>query len=386
MPFFNFSSDSDSDELVNRFHDIKSFLHYLGQALLLIYVLSACIWLFYVIRKIRFHLKEKRLLEAKRSSGILLNPIELEYKISSAKSELLRFWIFFIFVFVELIFGLDINIYGPFVSHITPISVYLGYNCTLQANTYLAQWYVLEPYYFLKNLIMVLSRFAYSLMICLFGISLLNLSHAALERIHAKKIIKYILIVFFINLIIAVGNIIPYTSLAFAMIQSLMDQIGFFILLYIVRKRFFPAMHSRGRYALQNIDTEKRKRIESRKQETLLKLYKYVIVFFMITFEIGILKALIFYNGVIILESISINPCWFTVTYQLPVFQLSALTVNILFYIGLGFLTAEEFINIIVFFNFTLMNVTIDFVTSWPRLRQQFAMRNKSYRFHIKRY
>ena len=232
MPFFNFSYDSDSDELVKHFHDIISFLNYIGQALLLIYVLSSCIWLFYVIRKIHFHLKEKRLLEAKRSSGILLNPIELEYKISSAKSELLRFWIFFIFVSVEILFGLDLNIYGPFVDHISHGSINLGYNCTLQANTYLARQYVLEPSFFLTNLLVVLSRFAYSLMIWLSGISLLNLSHAALERIHAKKIIKYILIVFFINLIIAVGAIIPYTSLVFALIQSIMDQIIFFILLY----------------------------------------------------------------------------------------------------------------------------------------------------------
>ena len=223
-------------------------------------------------------------------------------------------------------------------------------------------------------------------MIWLFGISLLNLSHAALERIHAKKIIKYILIVFFINLIIAVGSIIPYTSLVFAMIQSIMDQIGFFILLYIVRKNFFPAMHSRGRFVLQNINTEKEKRIESRKQERLLKLYKYVIVFSMITFEMRILKDLVFYNGYIILESISVDPCWFTVTYQLPVFKLSAPTINIMFYIGLGFLVAVKFIDIIVFFNFTVMNATINCVASWPRLRQQFAMRNKSYRFHIKRY
>ena len=191
---------------------------------------------------------------------------------------------------------------------------------------------------------------------------------------------------FFINLIIAVGNIIPYTSLVFAVIQSIMDQIIFFIVLYVVRKKFFPAMRSRGRYALQNIDTEKRKRIESRKQETLLKLYKYVIVFSMITFEMRILKDLVFYNGYIILESISRNPCWFTVTYQLPVFQLSPPTVSIMSYIGLWFLIAVRFIDIIVFFNFTVMNVTINCVASWPSLRQQFAMRNKSYRFHQKRY
>ena len=234
MPFLNFSSDtdSDSDELVKHFLDIISYLYYPDQAIVLLYVLSSCIWLFYVIRKIHSHLKEKRLLEAKRSSGILLNPIELEYKISSVKSELLRFWIFFIFVFVEILFGLDLNIYGPFAGHISHGSINLGYNCTLQANTYLARQYVLEPSFFLTNLLVVLSQFAYSLMIWLFGISLLNLSHAALERIHVKKIIKYILIVFFINLIIAVGAIIPYTSLVFVLIQSIMDQIIFFILLY----------------------------------------------------------------------------------------------------------------------------------------------------------
>ena len=139
MPFLNFYSDSDSDKLLKHFIDIISYLYYPCQALLLIYVLSSCIWLFYIIRRFHSHLKEKRLLEAKRSSGILLNPIELDHKISSVKSKLLRFWIFFIFVFVELIFGLDRNICGPFVSHLSPGSVNLGYNCTLQANSYLSQ-------------------------------------------------------------------------------------------------------------------------------------------------------------------------------------------------------------------------------------------------------
>ena len=385
MSFPNFSNNSDSNYSEKVLIAINNYLYYPGQALLLIYVLSSCIWLFCVIHKIHSHLKEKRLLEAKRSSGILLNSIELEYKISSVKSELLRFWISFIFFFVEILYGLDLNIYGLFVGHISPVSVNLGYNCTLQDNTYLARQYVLEPDYILTNLLIVLSRFAYSLMIWLFGISLLNLSHAALERIHAKKIIKYILIVFFINLIIAVGAIIPYTSLAFVLIQSLMNQIYFFILLYIVRKKFFPAMHSRGRFALQNIETEKERLNESRKQKRLLKLYKYVIIFFMVTFQINILSELIFYNGYIILESISMNPCWFNVTYQLPVFQLSVPTIKILPYIGIGFLIAVRLISIIVYFNFTAMNLPINCVTSWPRFKQQFAMRNKSYRFHIER-
>ena len=204
MSFPNFSNNSDSNYSEKVLIAINNYLYYPGQALLLIYVFSSCIWLFCVIHKIHSHLKEKRLLEAKRSSGILLNPIELEYKISSVKSELLRFWISFIFFFVEILYGLDLNIYGLFVGHISHGSVNLGYNCTLQANTYLARQYVLEPDYILTNVLIVLSRFAYSLMIWLFGITLLNLSHAALERIHVKKIIKYILIVFFIYLIIAV--------------------------------------------------------------------------------------------------------------------------------------------------------------------------------------
>ena len=80
------------------------------------------------------------------------------------------------------------------------------------------------------------------------------------------------------------------------------------------------------------------------------------------------------------------NPCWFTVTYQLPVFQLSVPTIKILSYIIIGFFFGMRLIGIIVYFNFTVMNLTINCVISWPRLKKQFAMRNKSYRFHQKRY
>ena len=377
MFFLNISDNSDSTHSEKVLMDIINYSYYPAQFFLFLYLVSSCIWLYYAIRKIYFHLKEKRVLEGKRSSGALLYAIELDNKISSAKLKLLRYWIFAIFVSVEITFGLNVNLYGIFNIQLTPVSINLGHNCTLQPDTYLTQWYILDPGYVVVNLFCVFSNFSSSLMVWLFGASLLNLSHAALEHIYVSKIIKYILLGFSINLIIAIGTIVPHTSLIFKITESIMDQISLFIVLYIVRKKFFPAMYSRARFALQNSSSVGRSQIR------LLKLYKYVIAFVMITFEIRILKDLIFYNGFIVFESISTNPCWFTVTYHFPVFQLPAPTINVLVYISISFLVIVRFIDMIIYFNFIVMNSTINCISSWPILKQQFTKRNVAYRYRI---
>ena len=379
MASLNFSLDSDSNNMMKHLIDRINYSYFPGHVLVFLYELSSCIWIFYVIRKLHFHLREKRVLEAKRSSGALLDAVELDRKILSVKLTLFRFWLFSIFLTVEILFALNLWLYGIFVNNLTPARVNIGHNFTLQPNSFLAQWYDLEAGYFVINLMIVVQRFSIALIIWLFGASLLNLSHAALDRIQVKKVIKYILIGIFINLVLAVGTIVPYTSIFFTLIQSLMDQLSLFIVMYIAKKKFFPAMKLHVRFSLQNAFSIN----EIRKQGRLLKLYKYVIAFFMITFEINILNKLIFYNGLIIIESISANPCWLTVTYQFPVFKLSDWTITILSHIGLCFLIAVRLIGTIVYFNLIIMNATIICITSWPILKQLFTKRLVAYRFRI---
>ena len=107
------------------------------------------------------------------------------------------------------------------------------------------------------------------------------------------------------------------TSLFGTIAQSVMNQISILIAIYIAKRKFFPAMNSRiiDAFHYNNV----RVYLE---QKRLLYRYKVLICFLTFTFEIYILKNLILYNLFVILESISVNPCWFHVTLHFPVFSL----------------------------------------------------------------
>ena len=122
-----------------------------------------------------------------------------------------------------------------------------------------------------------------------------------------------------------------------------MDQISFFIALYIAKWKFLPALKSRNQSAWHTLH-----KYEYFKQLRFALLYKYLIIFIMATFEMVILRDLIFYNGYVIFESISSNSCWFSVAYHFPVFKLSAPIVSILVYSSLCFLIVVRFFDIIL--------------------------------------
>ena len=121
--------------------------------------------------------------------------------------------------------------------------------------------------------------------------------------------------------------LILYTSLFGTITKCAMDQISILIAIYIAKRKFFPAMNSRITDAFHY----KNVRIYmSEEQNQLLYRYKVFISFLTFTFEIFILKNLTLYNLYVIFESISINSCWFNVTYHFPVFSILESTQHIL--------------------------------------------------------
>ena len=119
--------------------------------------------------------------------------------------------------------------------------------------------------------------------------------------------------------------LIPYTSIFGTIAQCVMDQISILIAIYIAKRKFFPAMNSRiiDAFHYNNV----RVYLE---QKRLLYRYKVLICFLIFTFGIYILKNLSIYNLFVIFDSISVNPCWFHVTYHFPVFSLLESTQHIL--------------------------------------------------------
>ena len=126
--------------------------------------------------------------------------------------------------------------------------------------------------------------------------------------------------------------LIPYTSLFGIIAQSVMDKISTLIAIYIVKRKFFPAMNSRiiDAFHYDNVRVYQ-------EQTQLLYRYKVLISFLTFTFEIFILKNLTLYNLYVIFESISVISCWVNVTYHFPVFSLLESTQHILHQISAYF-------------------------------------------------
>ena len=136
------------------------------------------------------------------------------------------------------------------------------------------------------NITYVLEGISFSMMIWLFGVSLFHLSFAARNELRVKSVLHYILLGLFINLILMVSVLIPYTSIFDSIAQSVMDQISILIVIYIAKRKFFPAMNSRiiDAFHYNNF----RVYLE---QKRLLYWYKVPIFFLTFTFEIFIWES-----------------------------------------------------------------------------------------------
>ena len=153
-----------------------------------------------------------------------------------------------------------------------------------------------------------------------------------------------------------VTQLVPYTSIFGVIAKSLMNQVSLLIVLFVTRNKFFPAMNRRVNDAYHIND-----RMHLR-QKGLLTQYKVVVSFFLVTFELAIIKNLFMYNLYVIFESICLNPCWFHVTYHFPMFTLSENIINILHQISYYSLILLHLTDVIIYFNFVLVNLTFLYV------------------------
>ena len=161
------------------------------------------------------------------------------------KETILRNSIFLMFLCFELIYCLIINIYG-FLAIFPPFSdipISINPDCKFTSGTFLALAYDNRFGMFLLKIFGWFTRdISFSMLIWIFGASLLHLSYATRNEVRVRVILRFILIGLIIDLIIAVLSMIPSTNL-FGMVNfSLMNQISFFLVLYIAKRQFFPAM------------------------------------------------------------------------------------------------------------------------------------------------
>ena len=222
-----------------------------------------------------------------------------------------------------------------------------------------------------------LSTYSFSMIIWLFGASLLHLSIAARNELKVERVLKFILFGVIYNFIMVVFKCIPYTSLFGNMAHNVMNQLNFFVVLYIAKKKFFPAMNSRiiDAFHLHNTNVYL-------KQKRLLKMHKTLILVFLFTFELYILNDLIFFNIFMIFDSISYDACRSHVTYNFPMFLLSDSTKDILWHITIYGDIISDLVNSIVYLNFFIVYLNFIYVTLKRSLKRRFEYRMQ-YRYQI---
>ena len=118
------------------------------------------------------------------------------------------------------------------------------------------------------------------------------------------------------------------------------------------------------------------------KQKRLLKQYKTLIFVFLFTFELYILKDLIFFNIFVIIEYISSDACWFRVTYHFLMFSLTDSTKYILSQISMYSYIISKLIDLIVYFNFIVVYLNFIYVTLKRNLKERLEYRMQ-YRYQI---
>ena len=344
----NFSNSSNN---MDYLYTVNNDVYYMIQIFCFVYTLLCIFWLIYVICDIISQVRNKRRLV---TLIYLDSGHDYANRLFMQKETILRNSIFLVFLCFELSYCLVFNIFG-FLWLFNPllaIPVSIDPNCKLISGTFLANVYDHRFSMILLRLFGILIKnISFSMLIWMFGASLLHLSYAARNELRVKVILRFILIGLTINLIMAVPLMIPSVSLFGIISCTLINQISFFFVLYIARRKFFPAMNSRIIDAFHFNNTK-----VYLEQKRLLKRYKTLIYFLFFTFELNILKDLLIYDLYLIFESISVNSCWFHVTFSFPVFAISDSLSNVLLKISFYSSILTQLADLIFTFNMIVIN------------------------------
>ena len=369
-------NSSNRSNFYDYLNSVNNNVFYASQVLAIIYTSLCIFWLVYVIRDLTSQIRNRRRLVA---LTYLDSCHDYANRLFIQRETILRNSIFLVFLCFEMVYCLIINIY-EFLNLFYPLPnfpISIDPDCKLTSGTFLALAYDNR---FEMLLLRFLGKFirdiSFSMLIWMLGASLLHLSYAARNEVRAKVILRFFLIGLIFNLIIAVLLMIPSTSLFGIIANSLTDQISLFFVLYIAKRKFFPAMNSRiiDAFHLNN-------RKVYLEQRRLLKRHKTLIYFLLFTFELYILKDLLFYNLYTIFESVCLNSCWFHVTLSFPKFTVSDSIYHVLMTLIWFLIILSHLFDLIFYFNIIIINLVFIYILSLHCFKRMNFYNKKRYRY-----
>ena len=180
----------------NYSNSIDKYIYYINQGLSFVYTSICIFWLVYVIWILISQIRNRSRLVA---LTYLYSCHDHAYRLFIQKETILRKSIFLVFFCFELIYCLIINIYG-FLAIFPPFSdipISINPDCKLTSGTFLALAYDNRfGMFLLKNFGWFIRDISFSMLIWIFGASLLHLSYAAINEVRVRVILRFILIGF----------------------------------------------------------------------------------------------------------------------------------------------------------------------------------------------
>ena len=360
------------------FSEFTSYVFNLVKLLSILYSITCAFWLFYVVSDILSQLRYKRSL-LKRSHTS--DPDLIRNNLFQCRERLVRNSLFFIFLVFEMCFSLLGNLVGIF--SLIPSFSYpqypQDYNCTRILHIHKAHQTGFSSISTFLGIVAHLERFSFSMMIWLFGASLMHLSFAARNKLNVSALMQFILGGILLNLFVFNIMFFVYPNLYAKIAQSLMDQINLIVVLYISKKKFFPAMNSRviDAFHLNSLAVYN-------KQKKLLRQYKFLVKFILVTFELYVFKDLFLYNIFLILRTLGVNSC-FHDSRSFLIFPVpGSETAKFLYNISYIFLLFVPIIDAIVYFNICFISFAFICSLAVRFVRRRFFL-HLPYRYHILR-
>ena len=294
-----------------------------------------------------------RKLKSKFVSSYII-PCDEVFRIFLLNESIIRYYIYFLLVLFEFVFfscqTINSVMYAAYLhkpDSIQPKTI--QYNCTLAPGTLLAQLFDPQLVSVIYSCLDSLARFAFAIIIWLFFVTLVHLSFGVTNKINPRILICLILYGILQALVILPFLLSEYLSLFGIIALSFINQMTIVISVFSAH-HFFNLINPKSEplFVIRSAGYPRRKRLKNQ--------FRCLIIFLIIIFECNAIKDLVFYNSYVMLESLSLNTCWFHSTFDFHRISFSLHSMSTMSLMSSFCLVITRFFELLFSFGILLVN------------------------------
>ena len=299
------------------------YISFLSIFLGVLQIIFLCIGFCLVIESLDVFRKRKR-----RFASSFIFPCDEIFQIFLINESIVRYCIYFLLLLFEFLYfscqTINSVIYAVYLHKPDSIQTQtLQDNCTLAPDSLLALIFDAQPVSIAYTCINSFGRFAFAMIAWLLFVTILHLIFAAKNKINPRVIVCSALYGILQELIILPFLLSEYLSIFGIILQSFVDQMIVVICIFSA-SYFFKLIHPKTEplFVIRSEGYPRRKQLKSQ--------FKFLIIFLLILLECYAIKDLVFYNIYAMLESVSLNTCWFHSTFNFNRISFSLHSVSIM--------------------------------------------------------